>query len=399
MNFLDIQLASRNIFRQGIRSSTPLFVVALSCFVLIIIGGFYQYLFYDLETSVVRSDGHVTLLLDNESDAQNNSYLNESLVARFESIQGVRIFALRSPITGVIGSFEKSSIFSGKAIDPFSEETLKTWPKSLDIQKEKQAYISKGASIGFSLAESLSLKEGDWFNGISGFSGFSSQVEKIIQTESEEKDRYYIELPFEALGGIDYELIESIHFQVKNQKEVLKVKDAIEHYLMLENINNYSIQLVSDSGGYIDSVKTIYKNNLLFIMIILSVTIFFAIGTTFTLSLIERTGELGTMQSFGAQKKHLSRLFLLESSFISVYGFVLGAVLAVVVGLLINKCGGIRLPPPPTMETSITVGFLMHPIYFIQSLAIVFLVGQLSVLRVIQKIKKLSVIDLLRLNT
>lgn len=57
---------------------------------------------------------------------------------------------------------------------------------------------------------------------------------------------------------------------------------------------------------------------------------------TLTISLLERTKEIGLMIALGARHRDMRRLFVFEAALLSVLGAVLGVILAVVVGWVIN---------------------------------------------------------------
>ena len=55
-----------------------------------------------------------------------------------------------------------------------------------------------------------------------------------------------------------------------------------------------------------------------------------------TISVIERTGEIGTMRAIGAERSFIKRLFITESITITLISSVLGSVLALVIMGIIN---------------------------------------------------------------
>lgn len=402
MTRLDIRLASRNVFRQGIRSAMPILVVALSCYVIVLVGGLYQYLFDSLEQSVIRSDGHLRIETAGTNGTGTTGFMTEEIADRIRSIEGVRVVAFRSPISGVIGFGDQSSIFSGQAVDPAAERILRSWPEGLPAAAAPSVTGDTGdekASVGYLLAEGLGLNSGDWISGIAGYASFAAEVGNIVHTDSEENDRFFLELPYQALGGIDYGTIRSVHVQVTDMASLSRITAGIRAVFDKAGIDGLKFTEFTSSGGYIASVRTIYGDNLRFIMIVLSITVFFAIAAAFTLSITERTQELGTMRSFGARNGHLEALFQIEALYLSVYGFVFGSGLSLLTGFLVNLVGGIELPPPPTVDGSIIVGFAFNPVYLVIAFALVLAVGQLSSLIVTRRIGRLSVIEQLGLNS
>ena len=57
---------------------------------------------------------------------------------------------------------------------------------------------------------------------------------------------------------------------------------------------------------------------------------------TMTISLIERTREIGLMMALGARRKDMRRLFIFEAVLISLVGAAIGLTLAIVAGKIVN---------------------------------------------------------------
>lgn len=84
----------------------------------------------------------------------------------------------------------------------------------------------------------------------------------------------------------------------------------------------------------VEGIGTIFN----ILIIILAVVVFIIIMNTMTVSVIERTSEIGTMRAIGAEKKFVRRLFFVESVIITVGSAVIGAILAVIIGVIFNSC-------------------------------------------------------------
>jgi len=60
-----------------------------------------------------------------------------------------------------------------------------------------------------------------------------------------------------------------------------------------------------------------------------------------TISILERTQDIGTMRSIGGSREDIRNLFLIESTLIGFTGGVMGIVLGFIVGFIFNN--GVRL--------------------------------------------------------
>lgn len=70
---------------------------------------------------------------------------------------------------------------------------------------------------------------------------------------------------------------------------------------------------------------------------ILAIVVFIIIMNTMIVSVIERTGEIGTMRAIGAEKKFVRRLFFSETLFLTTISSVAGIILSFIIMLIFNS--------------------------------------------------------------
>lgn len=87
-------------------------------------------------------------------------------------------------------------------------------------------------------------------------------------------------------------------------------------------------------SGTVEGIGFIF--NLL--IIILAVVVFIIIMNTMTVSVIERTGEIGTMRAIGAEKKFVKLLFNTEAIFLTMFSAVIGIIVAFIMMAIFNAC-------------------------------------------------------------
>ncbi|MBN2352999.1 MAG: FtsX-like permease family protein [Spirochaetales bacterium] len=390
MTVIDVKLAQRNVFRQGFRSLLPLSVVLFACLIVILIGGIYQYLFDTLEEGVIRAEGQIWIT----PAEKGRPFVDRGLFQSLGGTDGVSILSPRATLSGIIGFGEKSSLFSGRAVDADAEAAMDPENNDVLISADREPK----AKIGKLLAEGLGVAEGDWISGIAGDDGFSARIARIVTTESEENDRFFLEIPFSSLGGMNYDLIDSLHVTVKPGANPESVAARLKNAFAAGGHADAVFTRYTSPEGYVNAVRTIYGNNLAFILIVIAITVFFTISAAFTLSLTERTKELGTMRSFGASPSRLGLIFQIESCFLSLYGFGFGFALSLAIGSLVNLLGGIEMPPPPTVAEAIHVGFHFHPVYPALAFVLVFGIGQLSTFAVTRRLNRMNIIGQLGLD-
>ena len=125
--------------------------------------------------------------------------------------------------------------------------------------------------------------------------------------------------------------------KVKNPSKADSVIACLRQTLSDEGITNVQVMdWKSAAYSYSASVEGI---GIIFniLIIILAVVVFIIIMNTMTVSVIERTGEIGTMRAIGAEKKFVQKLFYTESLFLTFVSAVIGIILAFIIMAIFNS--------------------------------------------------------------
>jgi putative ABC transport system permease protein len=115
---------------------------------------------------------------------------------------------------------------------------------------------------------------------------------------------------------------------------------------------------------------------------------------TLTISLLERTKEIGLMVALGARSIDMKRLFILEAMFLSLFGSIVGMFAAFLFGRILNVIMNI-FASRRGVQDSFEL-FATPPILIIGTLAFMVLVGLLVVYLPARRAQKINPIDALR---
>lgn len=140
-----------------------------------------------------------------------------------------------------------------------------------------------------------------------------------------------------------------------------KTDDGAWHYILLrcekgmsdeeiasviEDLNNKftaaGVQAVARdwegaAGSFTSSVESI-SSLFTVLIIILAIVVFIIIMNTMVISVLERTGEIGTMRAIGADKSFVRKLFFCESITLTLGAELLGTILSLVIMTILNAC-------------------------------------------------------------
>lgn len=178
----------------------------------------------------------------------------------------------------------------------------------------------------------------------------------------------------------------SVTVKVKNgtnEQTLIDVKKRIESA-------GYAAQSVEDTQKFLDQIINILQTIILVFGVITLVASFFGVVNTQYISVLERTREIGLMKALGMSRKSVSRLFIVEATWIGFIGALLGSVLAIIAGVLLN----------PWVSRKLNFGsdqlLVFEPVQIIALIVFLMLITTVAGLLPARKAAKLDPIDALR---
>ena len=157
----------------------------------------------------------------------------------------------------------------------------------------------------------------------------SAPTEYIIVGVTPEEKTPLFYVPFIDLRSLGITNYSQVKLVVKDQAELAKIRRQVEAM-------GYVTRSVADTVEQINSLfSTLRTVFMLLGMVALSVA---ALGmfNTLTVSLLERTREVGLMKAMGMKSSEVQELFLTESMIMGFFGGILGIVLGVTLGKIVG---------------------------------------------------------------
>ena len=127
-----------------------------------------------------------------------------------------------------------------------------------------------------------------------------------------------------------------ILMKVNNPMQTKAIIAELNEKFKEAGLNVYAMDWKRAAASYSDSVEGI---GLVFniLIAILAIVVFIIIMNTMIVSVIERTGEIGTMRAIGAEKKFVRSLFFSETFMLTSISSVLGVILAAIIMVIFNS--------------------------------------------------------------
>lgn len=276
--------------------------------------------------------------------------LDEKMVEKFKKIEGVQDV---SPITRSIASFkigdkETEQVVYGVKPEYIEMENIKISDgKTLSGTAEKEALLSKEilTNLGLDKEDILNKEIPYTYTGSNGKVDGSVRIAGIF----EERGVY---VPFDIIKSEANDFA-TIKVKVKDKTYVPNVKKAIESM-------GLNTLVIKDQSRAINQVFYIINIVLGGLGMIAFFVAAIGIFNTMTISLLERTHEIGVMKAIGGNSKDIALIFITESALIGLLGGILGLICGWFLGVLLN----LMVNFIATESGGETVALFNIPIYF-----------------------------------
>jgi putative ABC transport system permease protein len=163
-----------------------------------------------------------------------------------------------------------------------------------------------------------------------------------------------------------------------------------EHGLDLE------VRDFTELNPFYAQVHRFFGAMFLFIALIMGVIALFTVVNTMTMTVMERTSEIGTSRALGVRRSGIRLQFMLEGLLLGATGATFGLAVAIVETLGINGAGLRWTPPGNATSTPFRLALLEHPTLFLAGWVAIVAVATLAALAPASRAARLQVVDALR---
>lgn len=338
MKFIDIlRVALGNLRRNTLRSILTItgVVVGIGAIVFLVSLGFGL---HRLALEKVTTLDALTVITVTPGKEKNTT-LDKEAIEKFKKLDNVYIVTPVLSFPSQITFKETTADLVLYGVEPkhFNLQDIKIeLGEPLEDNSTKEAIISKALIKALNLGDDQEiLNQTIDLNVVqvdeSGNKKQGSEVKeslKIIGIAEEEKAKFAY-TDFSNLEKIDGNY-NSVKIKVKERNELTTTRKAIESM-------GFPTTSVKDTVDQIDRVFKIIQSILggfgMIALFVASIGIF----NTMTISLLERTHEIGIMKAIGARDRDVSRVFTAESSLIGLFGGILGVAAGWIMGKVMNS--------------------------------------------------------------
>lgn len=351
-----LRLAARNLHKQRSRSFVALMTVVGGVLAYLLAGGFIEWIFKDMRESTIHSQlGHIQIIRPgyfNEGIADPYRHLlPEGTEEVLSSISKHVVTASpRLAFGGLASKGEATVSFIGEGIDPAREAPI-TRAITITEGKDLAEGTADSALLGEGLAANLGASPGDSIVLLSNTaSGGVNAVELRVVGLFATKIKTYDDTTLRAPIGVARKLMRvsgatSLVVLLKETDSTTTMVNALRKALPADQ---YEVVPWSDLADFYNKTVELFSRQVGVVRFLIGIIVVLSISNTLSMSVTERTGEIGTLMALGVRRHSILALFIIEGLLLGIIGAAVGVGLGFLLGRIISWIG-IPMPPPPGM--------------------------------------------------
>ncbi|WP_434567226.1 ABC transporter permease [Vibrio chagasii] len=362
-----VRLAWLNLLRNGRRSLLSVLIIAIAVFALTSAGGYGLYTYESLRESTARDTGHLTLSTPGYFEQDEDMPLSNGLdnvQALTKSIIGdsdVRGVQPRVYFSGLVSNGSKSTIFMGTGVNerefdmkgPFLD--VRSGQTLSDVKSPRYDSQEPQVMLGTDLARNLKVAVGDWVTLLAttsdgALNAFDFKVQGIYSTGVPELDKrqlyVHITTAQELLASDKVSTLSVFLFETNKTSTVQqRIQLALDKQVGQQG-SDIEITPWQDRAFFYTKVKDLYDRIFGIMGAVMALVVFVSLFNTMTMSVTERTREIGTLSALGSYPSEIVAVFLKEAGLLAVIGSAIGALVSGLVSMLLLVID-VQMPPPP----------------------------------------------------
>ncbi len=409
-----IKIALLNLLRNKRRSLFTILAIAMGYAAVNVFGGFTGYIFRNLKDSFIYAqvNGHMTVFkkgfLEEGQMDPVNFLINKDELEVFRRMSSTNPHVLlatpQMQTMGLVSNGEVTTIFIAKGRIPSDAYYIQSLAKGMvgKLQffegKKLEDNVPFGIGVTYGLANKLKLQMGSdaivMGTTVDGrINALDAQIFQMYDAPIEELSDKLMLLPLDFAQSLyDTNSVDRITLLLDKDENIPAVRAYLEH-----EVNKASLPLQiktwKELSPFYIKVKKMFDILFDFIFVIVFVIVVTSVINTISMSVIERTREIGTLRALGLKRKGVMKLFAIESAMLAFLGCTLGFCLATLTWLSIN----IFQPKwiPPNIPKEVPLEIYIMPFYLVTSFLFLVSLSALVAMLPARKASIKSIVDAL----
>jgi len=402
----DIRIATRNLRRNTKRTLVAVLTVSGGVVAFLLAGGFIDWILLNMREGTIHSQlGHIQIVRRSYFEigiADPYHFLlpsNSQEQATVSATPGLRTLSSRLAFSGLLSLNEGTVPFIGEGIDPELERPISSRINIIsghDLTDRKE----RAVLLGEGLAKSIGAMAGDTVVLLAtAANGSATAVEVVVagvfSTYSKEFDDNALRLPLDIARKLMR--VDGATSWVVLLDDTDKTKSAVSFLSAGLPSEQFEVVPWNKLADFYNKTAVLFSKQVEVVKLIIGLIVILTISNTQTMSVLERTTEIGTSLAIGLRNSVIMQIFLLEGVLIGVGGGVFGVALGYLLAALISAVG-IPMPPPPGMAHGYTGEILVSLPLALDAIVLALTTTLLASLMPAWRASRMNIVDALRCN-
>ncbi len=318
-----VLLAARNLLRHRRRTFLTGSIVVVGFVAVTMTAGFVSQTFSALKSATIRGGGGHLRILDARAAGKTD---DEAATILLDDWPGLSDALARDPrvaqampklsFFGLAVKGDKSAAYLGTGTIPALEKKASLAAETVQSGAFFENAEANEIMLGTGLARAIDAKAGDLVTVMTttpegGINAVDATVAAVLAYPIKELDDRILYMPFAAAARL-------LKAEGKANSVVVLLKDDRDTELEAVEIPKalaargrpVALKTWLDTATFYKQVKLLYISIFFFMGLVLSVVVILATANTMTMSVFERTREIGTLLAIGMERGSIRTLFL-----------------------------------------------------------------------------------------
>ena len=401
---VDFRLALRNILRQQRRSMIAIAAIGFGVVAMMLSAGYIEWVFWANREVAINQLGHLQVSrprYHEEGQANPMAFLLPDTAPALDALErlpGVRSVSPRLTFSGLLSHGDSTLSFIGEGVDPAKDPS--THNLAIVDGRPLSADDPKGILIGTGLAANLGVKRSDKVvllanTASGGINAVEVHVRGLASTSLKAYDDTMLRVPIVTARALLR--TRGAHLWVVGLKNTGQTSTVLALIRQNPIFKGYEVVPWTQLADFYNKTVALFSRQMGVVKSIIAVIIVLSISNTMTMSVMERTLEIGTAMALGVRRRRILGLFILEGALLGAIGGLIGMTLGYLLASAISAIG-IPMPPAPGMSRGFVAAILITPQIIWEALLIAISTTVIASIYPAWRASKLIIVDALRHN-
>jgi putative ABC transport system permease protein len=365
-----LNLGFRNLQRNYRRSLVTALSIAFGFAAAALFAGYTQVVYRSLSDQAIYGEllGHLTITkagYATEGRLHPEKYLfNAGEIAKISEVAHAKltklVIAPRLHLKGLLSNGRASTIFIAEGINPHDMQLLRG-PRN-GMSGELGVAKPSGVTIAVGLAEMLGLKEGSNAAVMLGTQHNQTNALDVVITDrfstgNAGTNDKFMYLPLKLAQTLYDAENQADRLTLLAQGEVPTDAERMQLAATLKGAGfEVEINTWQELSVFYRQVKGMFDMIFGFLLAIILTIVVLSVTNAMSMSVVERTKEIGTLRAIGMKQLSVIRLFVTEAFLLVLLGCIMGLLIAMAVRIGVNALDISYQPPNATDKVPLFIG-------------------------------------------